>query len=145
MCGCLLHTPYWGRGPQPRHVPWLGIKLATLWPAGWHSIHWATPARATKLSFFFSFKKYIYTEILLFVLFEWGLSNVLYNEIIVIGDAKLFSLVALFGHSKKWLSRGSSCCHWMSMSENSRASPTLVLRSRNEAHSREVICPRSQS
>ena len=26
-----LHTPYWGPGPQPRHVPWLGIKLATLW------------------------------------------------------------------------------------------------------------------
>ena len=22
MCGCLLHTPYWGRGLQPSHVPW---------------------------------------------------------------------------------------------------------------------------
>ena len=21
MCGCLLHTPYWGPGLQPRHVP----------------------------------------------------------------------------------------------------------------------------
>ena len=21
MCGCLLCTPYWGPGPQPRHVP----------------------------------------------------------------------------------------------------------------------------
>ena len=21
MCGCLSHTPYWGPGPQPRHVP----------------------------------------------------------------------------------------------------------------------------
>ena len=28
-----------------RHVPWLGIKLVTLWFAGRHSIHWATPAR----------------------------------------------------------------------------------------------------
>ena len=22
MCGCLSHTPHWGSGPQPRHVPW---------------------------------------------------------------------------------------------------------------------------
>ena len=21
MCGCFLHSPYWGPGPQPRHVP----------------------------------------------------------------------------------------------------------------------------
>ena len=46
MCGCRSHTPYWGPGPQPRHVPWLEIKLATLWFAGQSSIHWATPARA---------------------------------------------------------------------------------------------------
>ena len=46
MCGCLSGTPYWGPVPQPRHVPRLGIELATLWFAGWHSIHWATPARA---------------------------------------------------------------------------------------------------
>ena len=45
MCGCLLYTPYWGPGPQPRHVPWLGIEPATLWFTGLHSIHWATPAR----------------------------------------------------------------------------------------------------
>ena len=31
MCGCLLSTPHWGPGLQPRHVPWLGIKPATLW------------------------------------------------------------------------------------------------------------------
>ena len=43
MWGCLLHTPYWGPGPPPRHVPWLGIEPVTLW--GWHSIHWATLAR----------------------------------------------------------------------------------------------------
>ena len=35
-----------GPGPQPRHVPLLGIELATLWFTGQHSIHWATPARA---------------------------------------------------------------------------------------------------
>ena len=46
--GCLLSTP-WGPGPQPRHVPWLGIEPATLWFTGRHSIHWATPARAETL------------------------------------------------------------------------------------------------
>ena len=46
MSGCLSCAPYWGPGPQPRHVPWLGIKLVTLRFAGQHSIHWATPARA---------------------------------------------------------------------------------------------------
>ena len=40
------YVPYWGLGTQPRHVPWLGVKPATLWFAGQHSIHWATPARA---------------------------------------------------------------------------------------------------
>ena len=27
MCGCLLCTPHWGPGPQPRHVLCLGIEL----------------------------------------------------------------------------------------------------------------------
>ena len=31
MCGCLSHIPHWGPGPQPRHVPWLGINQ---WPFG---------------------------------------------------------------------------------------------------------------
>ena len=44
--GCLLHAPNWGPCRQPRHVPWLGIKPATLWFTSQHSIHWATPARA---------------------------------------------------------------------------------------------------
>ena len=44
MCDCLSRVPHWEPGPQPRHVPWLGIKSATLWFAGRHSIHWATPA-----------------------------------------------------------------------------------------------------
>ena len=51
MCGCLWHAPHWGPGPQPRHVPWLEFKSATLWFTGWHSIHWTTPARAKCLIF----------------------------------------------------------------------------------------------
>ena len=30
MCGRLSHAPYWGPGQQPRHMPWLGIKLLPL-------------------------------------------------------------------------------------------------------------------
>ena len=39
MCDCLLYSPNWGPGSQPRHVPWLGIEPAALWFTGWHSIH----------------------------------------------------------------------------------------------------------
>ena len=46
VCACLLRAPYQGPGLQPRHVPWLGIELATLWFAGWHSVYWVIPARA---------------------------------------------------------------------------------------------------
>ena len=46
VCGCLSCVPKWGPGPQPRHVPWLGIELLTLWFPGRHSIHLGTPARA---------------------------------------------------------------------------------------------------
>ena len=52
MCGCLSLAPYWGPGPQPSHVPWLGIELVTLWFTGWHWIHWATPARAHLVLFY---------------------------------------------------------------------------------------------
>ena len=31
ICGCLSCGPRWGPGPQPRHVPWLGIERKTLW------------------------------------------------------------------------------------------------------------------
>ena len=37
---CLLHVPNRGPGPQPRHVPWLGIHLATFPSMGRHSIRW---------------------------------------------------------------------------------------------------------
>ena len=46
MCGCLSLATYWGPGPQPRHVPRLGIEPATPQFAGQHSTHWATAARA---------------------------------------------------------------------------------------------------
>ena len=48
MCGSFSCAPYWRPGPKPKHVPWLGIELATPWFAGWHSIHRATPARVPK-------------------------------------------------------------------------------------------------
>ena len=45
--GCLSHTPpNWGPDPQPRHMPWLGIKPETFQFADWRSTHGATPARA---------------------------------------------------------------------------------------------------
>ena len=46
ICGCLSSNPYWGPGPQPRQVPWLGMEPVTLWFIGQHSIRWATPIRA---------------------------------------------------------------------------------------------------
>ena len=49
----LTHPLRWceGLGPQPRHVAQPGIEPATLGFTGWHSIHWATPARANLLDF----------------------------------------------------------------------------------------------
>ena len=46
MCGCLSWAPYWEPGLQPRPMPWRGMEPATPCFAGWHSIHWATPAKA---------------------------------------------------------------------------------------------------
>ena len=52
-CGCLLSAPYWGHGPQPRRMPWLGIgPAATLRFAGLNSIHWATQTRAPWWTFY---------------------------------------------------------------------------------------------
>ena len=59
MCGCVSRAPYWGPGPQPRHVSWLGIELENLWFTGPHSIHWATPARAQINTFKKNCSKYI--------------------------------------------------------------------------------------
>ena len=45
--GCLSCTPNWGSGRLSRHAPWLVIEEVTFHFTGWHSIDWATPARAT--------------------------------------------------------------------------------------------------
>ena len=45
----LLHTPNWGPGPQPRHVPWLGIEPVIFQSVGQCPPHWATPARARQI------------------------------------------------------------------------------------------------
>ena len=42
----LLVRTLLGTWLQPRHVPWVGIEPASLWFAGWHSIHWAIPGTA---------------------------------------------------------------------------------------------------
>ena len=39
MGGCLSRAPYWGPGPQSRHVPWLEVEPMILWFTGRHSIH----------------------------------------------------------------------------------------------------------
>ena len=54
QCVFAFMHPHWGPGPPPRPVPWLGIKLVTLWFIGWLSIHWATPARTKQSSFLIS-------------------------------------------------------------------------------------------
>ena len=69
MCGCLSSAPYWGPGLQPRHVPWLGLKLVTLWFTGRHSIHRATPARTLFNMFFISCSIFPLKNQHIFVLF----------------------------------------------------------------------------
>ena len=61
-CSCLLCAPYWGPGSQPRHVPWLGIEPMTFWFAGWHSIPWATPARAIYKFLIVNYNNKIWTK-----------------------------------------------------------------------------------
>ena len=51
--GCLLYAPRQGPNPQPRHVPWLGIKPKTFHFAGWRLAIWATPVRTVIIIFLF--------------------------------------------------------------------------------------------
>ena len=46
QCMDAFAHPQLGIWPTTRCVLWLGIKTATPWFTGQHSIHWATPARA---------------------------------------------------------------------------------------------------
>ena len=63
MCGCLSRDSHWGPGLQPGYVPWLGIELATLCFTAWHSIHWAKPATASSLIYFYWSCSYVqYSE-----------------------------------------------------------------------------------
>ena len=52
-----LTHPSWEPSPPPRHVPWLGIEPATFQFTDRCSIHWATPAQAVILYFWWTLKK----------------------------------------------------------------------------------------
>ena len=104
MCGCLSHTRYWGPGPQPRHLPWLGIKLATLWFIGQHVIHWATgpkysPFNAIHQSkqFFHCSTQFLNSSILVLLLFFCFTSSTL---------AKHFPLRTFFHGGNKNVAQG---------------------------------------
>ena len=73
LCVVASHTrPLLGPGLQPRPVPWQGMEPMTLWFTGWHSIHWATPARAnSSLSYLFILDgKCTFIYILIYHLFK---------------------------------------------------------------------------
>ena len=76
-------------GLQPKHVLWLGIEPATLWFADWHSIHWATPARA--LNFFFLF---------FFLIFLFNLVYYFYFVFLIF--SKKFFLFLFWSHHVYW-------------------------------------------
>ena len=44
LINCLLHAPWPGIEPTPRHVPWLGMEPVTFQFAGWCPTNWATLA-----------------------------------------------------------------------------------------------------
>ena len=72
MCGCLLHTPYWGPSPKPKCEPWLGIELVTPWFTGHHSIHWATAARANYCPFLDDILSYTFFTIIQITYHNWS-------------------------------------------------------------------------
>ena len=76
MCGCLSHAPHNREpGPQPSHVPRLGIKPATLWFAGQHSIHWAIPARAADISLCVKMEYHYHNNFVLLHTLLWPFLN----------------------------------------------------------------------
>ena len=54
---CLSHNPNWGPGPQPRHVPWLGIEPVTFLFTDQHSDHWGTPRSNILIKSYFTDSK----------------------------------------------------------------------------------------
>ena len=76
MCGCPSRTPSWRSGPQPRHVPRLGIKLVSLWFVVRCSIHRATPARAEiNLCFMCSCKLFTLPHLPCFSLWQYSTTH----------------------------------------------------------------------
>ena len=68
MCSCLLCAPYWEPGPQPRHVPCLGVE--PVHPlTGPRSIHWATSVRADLVFYTDLWDELIYIRLL--VAYKW--------------------------------------------------------------------------
>ena len=84
-----LVPPTAGSGPQPR--PWLRVKLATLWFTGWHSIHWATPARA-QLKKCYAYNSISYGHMFL-PLYHQGLKSVSTPPPIELGKAIVTTLI----------------------------------------------------
>ena len=80
VCGWLSRAPYWGCGPQPRHVLWLGIKPVTLWFTGR-----VNPLSHTSQGHFHSFKKlsfvsFTYQFIFLYIFWIWILAQHMHHE-----------------------------------------------------------------
>ena len=102
MCVCLSSAPYWGPGPQPRQVPWLGIEPATLWFTGQHSIHWATPARTLP---FFNFTFIMVKKMFLLLLKVNAHTGMLdFTLFCILGDPAQFSLLSQSSASLSLLS-----------------------------------------
>ena len=68
-----LVRPLLGTWPQPRHMPLLGIEAATLWFAGWLSIHWPTqPGPMSYILYLVSSSLNNKNSTFFFFLFEWN-------------------------------------------------------------------------
>ena len=83
--GCLLRATNWASGPQPKHVPWWGTEPSTFQFRGWHSIHWATPARAFLP---------IWSVFLCLISLLWlGLPILCWIEVLIVGILVLFLIL----------------------------------------------------
>ena len=99
MCGCLSHIRYWGPGPQPGHVPWLGMEPVTLWFAGLHSIHSTIPARADVAEFLNCIWKHTGKKIIKMVSKEsWHCTN---NYLFIIMVVRILTKNDIFDNRDK--------------------------------------------
>ena len=119
QCMVASHTP------PPRNVachnmyPRLGIELATLWLAGRHSIHWATPARAGMKSLTHFVRLLVSFVVIVNRIFKIQLLCLpqcnriklpSYNSLLKM-DIKLLTSLILFVDSLMFLSR-KLCNYW---------------------------------